>query len=375
MTSLYRESKFYLCVGLILGALMTLMSCNSESKHISSQNIMGHSELLALYEKDGYDEVIIFSPKGEEVAHYVLIDGHDSLPDGISQNVAIIKTPLQSAVLDSEVYAGIIEELGMPGIIKGMFDADFVTDPAWKENIYKGEIINLGTSSTPDIEKLTVMNPDVIFLSYFEGMQTQAVDKIGIPIIKMYDLQERTPLGRAEWIRFIGRLIGKGEEADKIYEKVVKDYTALRDMVHTTETRKKVLTEIMYEGVWNVACANSYQANLIKDAGGNYFKGEDNSSVTLMLTPEQILKDGHDADVWIIRYYGNENELKNILKADPIYGEIKAYKDKEVYFSDTSKSGLFHDFPFHPELLIRDYKNIFSQESRESLKYFKRLEL
>ena len=334
---------------------------------------MLHSELIKIYEKNGFDEVVISDIKGKKTAHYILVGRSDTLLKDIPPDACVLRVPLTSAVLDSEVYAGALEELDSKDIIKGMLDADFVTSPSLKDAISKGKIARLGQPSSPDIERITLLNPDAIFLSYFEGMQTQAIDKTGTPVLKMYDLQERTPLGRAEWIKFIGKLVGKDKEAKAIFNEVAGNYQSQKKKVDDTAVRKKVITEIMYEGLWNVAGGNSYQANMIKDAGGKYFKEGETSKVTLMLTPEQILKDGHDADVWIIRFYGNEEELRNILNSDPIYKEIKAFREGEIYFSDTSQSGLFREFPFHPDRLISDYGIIFSDSAKENLKYFTKL--
>lgn len=351
-------------------------SCRSqEGRNIGENNEIRHSQLLSLYEKDGYEEVMISNPKGDLVAHYVLIDKDKGQPKNLPEGAEIIKVPLQSAVLDSEVYAGAMQEIGSDKSIKGLFDVNFVTSPELKKRIKEGVINDMGSTSTPNLEKIISLTPDAIFISYFDGMQTQAVDKIGVPVIKMYDLQESTPLGRAEWIRFIGRLSGKGEVADSIFEKVAERYDEATSGKGSEASRKKVLTETMYEGVWNVAGGNSYQANLIKDAGGYYFKEDDGGRVTLMLTPEQVLKDGADSDIWIIRYYGNEDELKKILASDPVYKEIKAYKTGEIYFSDTSESGLFREFPFHPDLLLKDYKAIIKGEDESGMRYFKKLDL
>ena len=353
-----------------------MYACGKEKSQVSADNIMGEAELITITEKNNYDEIIITNRKGERVGHYILSDKDSISPTGIEEDAEIIKVPLTSAILDSEVYAGAFEELGADKAIRGMFDTDFVTSPTLKKAIDDGQIINAGSSSTPNLEKIAVSSPEVVFISYFDGMQTQAIDKIGIPVIKMFDLQESTPLGRAEWIRFIGRLVGKKVQADSIYSEVKNHYLAEKQLsggANTISEKKKVLTETIYEGVWNVAGGKSYQACLIKDAGGKYFKEADATQMTLMLSPEVVLKDGADSDLWIIRYYGSGEELKRILDSDPIYKEIKALKDKNVYYSDTSTSGLFREFPFHPEKVLKDYRIIISGGPEEALTYFKPL--
>lgn len=352
-----------------------LYSCGDKESHgAHGTNIMEDAHLLAIYEREGYDEVYVVNVNGDEVAHYVLVDREDSMKYDFPEGVIEIKVPLKSAVLDSEVYASAFEELSAIDAITGMFDVSYVTLPEIDKKLKKSEIQDVGQSLYPNSEKIISLNPDALLISFYDGMQTQGLDKLGLPVIKMYDLQESSPLGRAEWIRFIGRLVGKEDVSDSIFSAVKKKYTEIGkersgDLYHGP----KVLTELIYEGTWYVPGGKSYQAQLIQDAGGNYFKSEDSTEGTLNLMAETVLQQGGDADVWLIKYFGDENQIKAILNSDPVYKEIKAWKEGNVYFSNTSKSGLFREFPFHPEGLLKDYKIIFEGDSITELRYFKKL--
>lgn len=349
--------------------------CGRKDAHSGhGKNIMENAELIALYDRTGYDEVFIVAPNGDDVAHYILIDRNDSTPYEFPDGSEIIRVPVENAIVDSEVYASAMQELGVDTYIAGMLDPSYVTSPWLKSRLRKGKIKDVGQSLTPNTEKIIALSPDGILLSYYDGMQTQGIDKLGIPVIKMYDLQESTPLGRAEWMRFIGRLVGKEAESDSIFESVKDNYLELTKKQTLTFQKPKVLTEIIYNGTWSVAGGKSYHASLIRDSGGDYFKAKDKSAVTLNLQPEQVLADGGDADVWIIRFFGGGEQLRTLLSTDPLYGQIKAYKDGNIYYSDTSTSGMFREFPFHPDLLLKDYQLIFTNDTTNHLRYFKRLE-
>lgn len=361
----------------LVAVALSLTNCRHDREGSRGINTIEKADLLAIYDRADYDEVFIVSPHGEQVAHYILVDRNDSssyqLPDGAVE----IRVPVTSAILDSEVYAGAMEDLGVADLIAGMFDTSYVTSPELQSDIAKGRIADVGKSVAPNSEKIMSMQPDAIFISYYDGMQTQGLEKIGIPIIKMYDLQEATPLGRAEWIRLIGRLTGSEAAADSIFQEVKSRYKeiAAAQSQESSHYRPKVLTETVYEGTWSVPGGGSYQASLLRDAGGNYFKSGDKSTGSLNLTPEQVLMEGGNSDIWIIKYYGGEEQLANMLHNDPVYGEIKAYRDGNVYFSNTSSSALFREFPFHPERLLLDYRIIFTGDTVTPLRYFKKLDL
>lgn len=337
--------------------------------------MMGHSRLLKMYDRDGYQEVIILSePDSEEVvAHYFLVPSGGNLPDSIPEGVEVLITPLKSWIVDSEVYMSALEELGAADSISGVFDASFISSPSIRSKIEEGRISDVGSPSTPNTEKILALAPSAITLSYFEGMDAKGLDKLGVPIIKMYDLQEQTPLGRAEWLRFIGRLSGEGEKSDSIFTQVADNYNKLKEEAAGKTTRPKVLTDLIYNGVWYASGGDSYQANLIKDAGGDYFMGDDKISGTLNLSMEQVLQKANDADIWLIKLFGEDLSLKSLTDRDSRYSNFKPYKEKTVYYSNTQNNSLFRDFPFHPDLLLGEYIILFNgEQDKKDLKYFKK---
>ena len=352
---------------------LVIASCANGGKEKDGENIMTCSSNIALYQREGYTEAVIYNSAGNPVAQYALVPKEGGGGIDIPDNLDEIKVPVSNLILDSEVYAGVLEELGSVEAIKGMFDSNFATSPSLRGKIEAGIIEDLGNTSSPGLEKIIGLDPDAILISYFDGMQASNLDGLGVPIIKMLDLQEPDPLGRAEWIKFIGRLIGKAEIADSIYNGVEEAYSRMQHTTGKTGSKPKILSDLMYQGVWYVPGGKSYQAQLIQDAGGEYFKKEDPTPVTLNLSSEQVLDEAGDADIWIIRHYGSEEELKTILASDPVYRQIKAYKNGQIYYSDTSTSGLFREFPFHPERLLKDYKLIFNSDTTEQPKYFNKL--
>lgn len=354
--------------------ILLLICCSKKETATHGVNIVEESELLAIYERDGYDEVFIVNPSGQETGHYVLLDRNDTTTYDLPQDAVEIRVPVERLIIDSEVYSSAFEELNAEDLIKGMFDTRYATSPIIKERLANGKIQDVGQPFSPNSEKILRIRPDALIMGYFDGMESQGLEKMRIPVVKMFDLQESLPLGRAEWIRLLGRLAGKGEIADSIFRSVSDRYKEIKknNQHLAPENRPKVLTEIIYQGSWSVPGGKSYQAALIDNAGGEYFKKEDQHPVTLNLSPEQVLAEGVGADVWLIRYFGGEKELTELLKSNPLYHEIKAYKDGNIYFSDTSSSGMFREFPFHPEYLLSDYTKMFQGDTL-NLKYFTKL--
>lgn len=366
-----RHLKSSLLVWLFLMAILMPVSCGKDDHRAHGVNAMEEAKLVAIYDRENFDEVFIVSPSGDEVAHYILVERDDTLPAHIPAGADVIRVPLKSVVTDSEVYASALEMMEADSLVKGLFDATYATSEKLKKRIANGEVANVGQSSSPDMERIVAIGPDVLLVSYYDGMQLTDIDRLGIPIVKMYDLQESTPLGRAEWIRFLGRLTGKTSRADSIYHSVKQNYG--NSCNSGKADSPLVLTEIIYNGIWSVPGGKSYAAEFIRDAGARYFLEDSESPVTLSLSPEQVVARGADADIWLIKFYGDGETLRTILETEPLYKDIKALQEGKVFFSNTAESGLFREFPFRPDLLLQDYRIIFSGDSLSPLRYFQPL--
>ena len=370
------NSFLFIVLPLALGACGgNKRETTGEDQYNSDKEIISHASLLSIEDREGYDLVTIkTSPEDKFPVRYALISNLVSEPADLPAGTLKINVPVSSAVIDSEVYASIIDELSAGGVIRGMFDTSFISSPSLVDRVRKNDIIDVGSPSAPNREKIIALAPDLITLSYFTGMDARNLDNLGIPVLKMADLNESTPLGRAEWIKLFGRLVGQGEKADSIFEVVSTDYENLRQKASIRKHRPKVLTEQVYEGVWYVSGGDSYQARLIKDAGGEYFMESDNHTGSLNLSMEQVLERGNDADIWLIKVFGENLTKESLTAKDKRYTRFKPFQTGDIYISDTSKNSLFRDFPFHPELLLKEYIQIFSSDDGSpELVYFKKI--
>ena len=90
---------------MLLLAVLVLAGCGREKKI--------ESELLGIEEKDGYTLVTVRDPwkAGQTLHRYALVPRDKPLPDGLP-DATVIKVPLRSAVVYSDVYARPIVELG-----------------------------------------------------------------------------------------------------------------------------------------------------------------------------------------------------------------------------------------------------------------------
>ncbi len=304
------------------------------------------------------------------LASYLLLDG-EKRPDSVPprQRLAELRVPLERSAVFSAIHAGAIEELGETGRVAAVADAEYFKG-AFARGIADSSIADLGSSLSPSMEKITLASPDAFLMYPMQNAGHGALENSGIPIIEMADYMETTPLGRAEWIRLLGRLYGRAAEADSIFKSVESKYNTLAAKASKLEKRPKVLTEMLTSGYWFVPGGNSYMARLITDAGGEYPWAGDKSTGSLQLDFSAVYARAADADIWLIKTYGSDLTLAGLREVYPLNSQIKAFKKGGVYFADTQKVTLYEEFPFHPELLLGEYAAIFSGNT-DNLRYFK----
>jgi iron complex transport system substrate-binding protein len=79
------------------------------------------------------------------------------------------------------------------------------------------------------VEKIIDQRPDAIFLSPFENSGGYGkLEEIDIPLVECAEYMEKTPLGRAEWLRFYGILFGCEQKADSLFHVVDSNYNTLK---------------------------------------------------------------------------------------------------------------------------------------------------
>lgn len=261
-----------------------------------------------------------------------------------------IKIPLQRAAVFSSVHCALFHELGADDAVGGICDLQFFNLPEYKKGVAEGRIANLGNSLQPNLEQIVNLNPDAILPSPFENSGGLGrVERLGIPIIWCADYMEDTPLGRAEWIRFYGRLIGRADEADSIFSAVESRYLELCNKARNTKTKPRLLPEMPWSGQWTLPSSGSSSAKLYADAGAEYLFAHLKGSGGIPLSTEKVVDKAVDADIWIIKHHG-PLDRQQMISDTPLLAGIKA----PIWWCDTSTTLLYEETPFHPERLLED---------------------
>ena len=335
---------------------------------------MKYAENICIVKYDGYTKVELANPwrKGSLLHTFILVDKdaeRTNLPEG-----TVVKVPLMESAVSSGVHGSLITELGALKSIRAVFEVEYYSNKDILREYKAGRILNLGSSMTPNIEAIINAHPDALLLSPFENSGYGQIDNLDIPIIDCADYMETSPLGRAEWMKFYGLLYGKAHEADSLFNTVEAEYTRLKEMAKTNTSHPKVVNDLITGSTWYVPGGNSTTGQLIADAGGDYiFKNEDKSG-SIAMAPEAVFEKSQDADVWIFKYTQPTDKTYDQLAAEsPMYCQIKAFKDKNVFGCNLSYVPFYNDLPFHPDRHLKELIKMFCPKSLPDyqLKYYK----
>lgn len=361
------------CHNIIILMIICLLlpNCKHNNNTASKSDNMEYAQWLDIEHYDSYTQVTVRNPwnAGSALQTYCLVPRDNAIPS--NANGTIIKVPVQSALVYSSVHGGIIKELGALQSITGVCDAQYFDMPEIKQLVADGRIVDAGNSMQPTIERIVQLRPDAIILSPFQNGGYGALTSLGTPIIECADYMENTPLGRAEWIKLFGELYCCRAKADSIFSSVVKQYTTVKALTDSISWRPKVISETVTSGVWFMPGGDSYMAHLYIDAGADYPWSSDTSTGSLSLNFEQVYATAHDADIWLIKSL-HPMSYDEFAAQYPLNTKFKAFKERHIYQCPSLNTSLYRDFPFHPEVLLREYVRIFHPDIlAEPTQYFK----
>lgn len=365
----------------LLTALL-LPSCgggNAANDHEGKAVELRHAENLTMSEQeDGVTLVTLRNPwdTTRTLARYALVERGRDMPGNLPEGTVRIDVPLERSVVYSGMHAALINELGAGKAVAGICDADYVYDPAIKQGIADGRIADCGRNTQPNIEKIASLRPSAIILSPYEKRdEASRFARTGLKVIQAAEYMESTPLGRAEWMRFFGRLYGEGHRADSLFNVVEQEYDKAKRLAANSGTRPSVLFDRPYGGVWSVPTSGSVTGHLITDAGGMNPFGALNEAGSAQLAPEEVLHTARNADIWLIRHFEPSLTRASLENENALYTKFKAFAKGDIYGADTLERPLFEDGAFHPDRVLKEMVILFHPELSHSdtLRYYKKL--
>ncbi|NQY06023.1 MAG: ABC transporter substrate-binding protein [Flavobacteriaceae bacterium] len=305
-------------------------------------------------------------PNADITYKYALLPEGKQLPDSVSVNTTI-SVPLEKIVVTSTTHIPALEALGVEKQLVGFPNTNYVSSEKTRQLIDQGAVKELGKNESINTEVLLKLKPDAVVGFAVDGNNKtfNTIEKSGIPVLFNADWTEGHPLGKAEWIKFFGYLFGKEKEAQEIFKKIANDYNEAKELAATIQNNPTVLSGAMYKDVWYLPHGDSWAAQFIQDAGGQYLWSETKGSGSIDLNFEQVLVKVKLADFWIAP--GSSESKAELLERNEHYAQFDAFKNGKIYNFAEKKGAtgglLYYELaPNRPDLILKDMIKIMHPE-------------
>ena len=375
---------FFLRLSVVLLLFPLLSACshsgaNSNATTPDSSATVAYAKGFAIDYFAHYTRVTVFNPwkKGAvQACYYVTYKANTSTPDKSKTVVA----PLTSLAATSATHYAFVAALHQLLSITGISSPQLVYNPELLQQFQHGHITDLGDPFSLNVEKTMALKPQALMMSSYNQTDPAAerISQAGIPVIFNNEWMETSPLGRAEWIKFVAVFYHKEKMADSIFNALEKRYLSIQSLALKAEKKPSVMIGNNFKGTWYVPSGKGFMGHILADAQLNYFFATDTTTGSIPINFEKALQHFVDADIWL---NCDVDYLQALPASDTRYSLFKAYRNKQVYTLKqrvTAAGG--NDFweggVMHPDLILSDFVKVLHPELLPDyqLTYVKKLE-
>lgn len=320
--------------------------------------------------------ITVFNPwqGAENVSSRLLISRDGEVPSGFQGQV--LKGQPERIVCMSSTHIAMLDALEAIDKVAGVSGKQYVSNLKVRES----DVPDVGYEGYIDYETLLAANPDLLLLFSINGESTMEpkLRELGIPYLYIGDYVEEDPLGKAEWVVPVAEVLGKREEGVKKFSEISQKYINLRDSLkNLNPARPKVMVNTPFMDSWFMPSTESYIAQMIRDAGGDYIYKKNTGSSSMPVDIEEAFKLVSETDYWInTGAFKTMDELKLSL---PKFKDADCVKDGKVYNNNLISSpgggnDCYESGVMNPHLVLRDMIKIFHPELiEEEFTYYRQL--
>ena len=352
--------------------LLLAVSCRGGASKAGVSPVAGRAGAVAPTYAEGFRVsytdagclVDIQDPQREESQsfHYLLVPA-GSKPAQVPEGYTALEVPVSRVVCMTSLQLSNFICLDELDRVVGITSTRHLFNPEMKERLADGRTAKIGIEGNFDNEVILGLDPDLILISPFKRGGYEALKGVDIPLIPHLGYKETTPLGQAEWIKFIGLLTGEEEKANAVFAGIEERYNALKALAADVAERPVVLSGELHGGNWYVGGGRSFLAQIFRDAGGAYFLPDDENSGGLNLDFETVYSQTANARYWrIVNSYNGTFSYDALKAEDARYADLNAFREKGVVYCNMREKPFYENMPVQPDVVLADLIHIFHPE-------------
>lgn len=344
-------------------------SYNADIDYFPEKIALTYTDGFAVEYHNHYKVVTVATPwpGAENALEYVLVQCGTPAPEGFDAT-QLIEVPVQSIVTMSTSYLPFLDKLGVLDRLVAVDDVTYINNPTVLAMAEAGEIAQVGYGSGVNVEQLLDLDPDVI-MTYGSGTPDYDAHPVllnaGLHAVVNAEWLETSPLGRAEWGKFMAIFFNKEAAAEAQFAETAQRYEELAAQATAVTEKPTVMTDSEYQGSWYVAGGNSFTAQYLADAGAAYLWADDESTGSVGVAFEAVFDKAVNADYWI--NVGFVNSLAELEAADARYADFAAFQNGNVWNNNKKQNAnggndYYESAVANPDVVLADLISVFHPE-------------
>lgn len=270
---------------------------------------------------------------------FLVVPEGEEAPGDLPEEITVLYQPVDnlylaaSAVMDMICSLEALEHIRLSGTAQ---DGWYIAEAA--QAMAQGDILYAGKYSAPDYELILSEDCGLAVentMIFHTPEVKEKLESLGVPVLVDYSSYEEHPLGRVEWIKLYGALLGEKDKADSCFQ---EQSAFLQEIAESVDGEKTVVFFYMTtDGAVNVRKSNDYIPKMIELAGGTYLFEEmgdqDNRSTSETIQFETFYQAAREADYLIYNSSidGGVVSVEQLLEKNALFGDFKAVQEGNVW--------------------------------------------
>lgn len=329
---------------LLIAGIFGLSGCSRNSSAAEQELPLVYEDSLRLqyaenfsidYYAGGYSMITT----KRDGSRFLIVPEQAEIPEGVEEDIVILKQPIQDIYLVASAVMDMFCQLdGLDAIsFSGQKQENWYIKDA-KNAMAEGRLRYAGKYNRPDYEQLVSRG---CRLAIENGMITHApevVEKLedfGIPVLMEASSYEAHPLGRVEWIKLFGALLGKEEAAERIFQ----EQADILNRISEDQPSEKTVAFffVSSNGMVQVRQSSDYIPRMIELAGGRYvfenLGDPESRKATMNMQAEEFYHKARNADFLIYNSSidGGISTMKELLDKCEFLEDFQAVKEGNVW--------------------------------------------
>ena len=273
---------------------------------------------------------------------YLIVPEGTEIPED-TMGMTVIKRPVDNIYLANSAAMCEFAELEAVDAVRfsGIEKDDWTIDEAVCA-MESGDMIFCGNYGAPDYETLTAEGCELAIENTMVNHKPEVVEKLeglGIPVLIDRASYEADPIGRMEWIKVYGLILGKEDVAEVAFNEQKAIVDSMEEYGNTGFT--VVACYVSANGQIVCTKGGSSFARMTEMAGGNYILTADENDESVKSTVkygmEEFMTLAGEADFLVYdATIDHVDSLDDIIDKNAMFANFKAFEEGNVWVMEGS---------------------------------------